>query len=68
MAYEYRNRGHPITIPLRNIQRGENMYYIYDENYLAHHGILGQKKGVLHGPPYPLSRNSDGSLNAKKQT
>lgn len=25
-------------------------------NYLCHHGILGQREGVQHGPPYPLSR------------
>ena len=24
------------------------------EEFLAHHGILGQRKGVKHGPPYPL--------------
>ena len=25
-------------------------------NELYHHGIKGQKHGVKHGPPYPLSR------------
>lgn len=25
---------------------------------LQHHGIEGQKWGVRHGPPYPLSRNT----------
>lgn len=24
-------------------------------NYLLHHGVIGQKKGVRHGPPYPLT-------------
>lgn len=30
------------------------MYY---PNELYHHGILGQRKGVRNGPPYPLSRS-----------
>lgn len=29
---------------------GNNDY----RDYLAHHGVLGQRKGVRHGPPYPL--------------
>lgn len=28
---------------------------LYQELYLAHHGILGQKWGTQNGPPYPLS-------------
>lgn len=28
----------------------------FESNYLAHHGILGQKHGQRNGPPYPLSR------------
>ena len=35
-------------------------YGIYPQNdfryYLQHHGIPGQKWGIQHGPPYPLSR------------
>ena len=36
------------------------MYYLKhygfcDGNYLAHHGIKGQKWGKRNGPPYPLS-------------
>lgn len=31
---------------------------MYDELY--HHGMPGQKWGVRHGPPYPVSRGSDG--------
>lgn len=27
-------------------------------DYLAHHGILGQKWGDQNGPPYPLSRSA----------
>ena len=27
--------------------------------YLAHHGVKGQKWGVKHGPPYPLSRQPE---------
>lgn len=34
------------------------------EDFLAHHGIKGQKKGVKHGPPYPL--NADVSSKIKK--
>lgn len=29
-------------------------YYFTQEDYLTHHGILGQKWGVRNGPPYPL--------------
>lgn len=35
------------------------VYYASDNDwwdYLAHHGIKGQKHGVHNGPPYPLSR------------
>jgi hypothetical protein len=35
--------------------------------YLAHHGVTGMKWGVMHGPPYPLARTSDGRLNTKAQ-
>ena len=28
-------------------------------DYLAHHGIKGQKWGVKHGPPYPLDDNPE---------
>lgn len=31
-----------------------------DNNYIAHHGIKGQKWGVEHGPPYPVRRGSGG--------
>jgi hypothetical protein len=34
---------------------------------LAHHGIKEQQWGVRRGPPYPLSRTSDGRLNSAKQ-
>lgn len=36
---------------------------IYDD-YLAHHGVEGQKWGVRNGPPYPLS--GDAKKEAKK--
>ena len=32
------------------------MIQIYKSDELYHHGILRQKWGVRHGPPYPLSR------------
>ena len=31
------------------------MTYHNDNDYLAHHGIKGQRWGVKNGPPYPLS-------------
>lgn len=34
-------------------------------NYLAHHGIKGQKWGVMNGPPYPLG-SGDHSASEKK--
>lgn len=30
------------------------------QNELSHSGVLGQKWGVRHGPPYPIERRSDG--------
>ena len=33
-------------------------YKIIRKNELYHHGILGQKWGVRHGPPYPLDSNT----------
>ncbi len=36
----------------------------YYNDYIAHHGIDGQKWGVRNGPPYPLSRK--GSITKKK--
>ena len=41
------------------------MAYIFDylakEDYLAHHGIKGQKWGVQNGPPYPLEEKQKSS-------
>lgn len=37
----------------------------FESNYLAHHGILGQKWGQKNGPPYPLGA-SDHSDSEKK--
>lgn len=37
----------------------------YYNNYLAHHGILGQKHGVLNGPPYPLGKGDHSSSEKK---
>lgn len=37
----------------------------YIDDYLAHHGILGQKWGRKNGPPYPLDA-SDHSSSEKK--
>ena len=35
------------------------------KNYLAHHGVAGQKWGQRHGPPYPLSRDPDNAKRAQ---
>lgn len=31
------------------------------DDYLSHHGILGQRKGLRNGPPYPLGRDDHSS-------
>ena len=44
-------------------------YYItYTESYLAHHGIKGQRWGVMNGPPYPLGRAAHNRVVAGKNT
>lgn len=40
---------------------GNNDY----RDYLAHHGILGQRKGVRHGPPYPLGYEDHNSAEKR---
>lgn len=40
---------------------GNNDY----RDYLAHHGILGQRKGVRKGPPYPLGSSDHSALERK---
>ena len=37
----------------------------YESNYLAHHGILGQKWGKRNGPPYPLSEGDHSAAEKK---
>lgn len=39
----------------------------FSGHFLAHHGIKEQQWGVRRGPPYPLSRTSDGRINVSKQ-
>ena len=41
--------------------------YTYNDS-LAHHGILGQKWGVLNGPPYPLSYQSHSRTEQKRNS
>lgn len=36
--------------------------------YLEHHGILGQKWGVKHGPPYPLDSKTAKRVAGQKVT
>lgn len=37
------------------------MYEYRNIDWLAHHGVQGQKWGVRNGPPYPLDRKKKGS-------
>lgn len=37
----------------------------FESNYLAHHGILGQRKGVKNGPPYPLKAGAHSASEKK---
>lgn len=37
----------------------------FESNYLAHHGILGQKWGKKNGPPYPLDAGEHSSSEKK---
>lgn len=43
-----------------------NKYYLTQEDYLQHHGILGQRWGKLNGPPYPLG-SGDHSARERKE-
>ena len=38
---------------------------LYQDLYIEHHGIQGQKWGVRNGPPYPL-RGGDYSYSEKQ--
>lgn len=42
-----------------------NYSIVYSDDFLAHHGILGQKWGKKNGPPYPLDAG-DHSASEKK--
>lgn len=39
----------------------------YESNYLAHHGILGQKWGKKNGPPYPLDAEDHSAAEKKAE-
>ena len=43
--------------------RSEEIY----KNYLEHHQIKGGKWGVMHGPPYPLSKTISTGKRLKKK-
>lgn len=38
---------------------------IYRSNYLAHHGVAGQKWGQRNGPPYPLDEKAHSASEKK---
>lgn len=38
------------------------------QNYLQHHGILGQRWGKRNGPPYPLGRSQKSSAEKKMES
>ena len=37
-------------------------------NYIAHHGVAGQKWGQRHGPPYPLNPNPSKQAKLKRNS
>jgi hypothetical protein len=39
---------------------------VENKDYLSHHGIKGQKRGVRRGPPYPLGTSQKSSSEKKK--
>lgn len=42
------------------------MHYYYNaEDYISHHGILGQKWGKRNGPPYPLGQEAHSASEKK---
>lgn len=43
------------------------MNYVYEEDYLFHHGIKGQKWGKQNGPPYPLSKEKHNKVVKKSK-
>lgn len=43
-----------------------NYYTVISSDYLAHHGILGQKWGHKNGPPYPLASSQKSSTEKQK--
>ena len=44
------------------------MYIINETDFLEHHGIIGMKWGVKHGPPYPLDSNVSTGNRLKKKS
>lgn len=38
---------------------------LFGNDFLAHHGIKGQKHGVRNGPPYPLSKEKHDAVVGK---
>lgn len=43
------------------------MYTVTEDDFLQHHGIVGMKWGVKHGPPYPLNSNISTGNRLKKE-
>lgn len=60
--------GKTVLLADRYITHSEysaNDFRMYQENYLCHHGRLGQRKGVKNGPPYPLGEDQLTSVYEK---
>ena len=43
------------------------MFLVNEADFLEHHGIIGMKWGVRHGPPYPLGSDVSTGNKIKKQ-
>ena len=60
--------GKTVLLADRYITHSEysgNDFRMYQENYLSHHGVLGQRKGVKNGPPYPLKPGDHSATEEK---
>lgn len=49
-------------------ERINKLLHSDSDDYISHHGILGQKWGVKHGPPYPLDSKTSKKVSGGKVT